>query len=68
MPTVECDKRDCNNHGYDICIAKRVCFKDGECSAYIPRLGKSLIDAPFNSNCHKAGGKWRSNRVTKVFK
>lgn len=68
MPTVECDKFDCNNHGYDICIAKRVKFENGDCLAYEQRLGKSIVDAPFNPHCSKRNGAYRSSKVTNVLK
>lgn len=69
MPTVECDRRDCEHHGIDICIARRVLWSAGQCSKYRPRRGgQNLLDAPFRANCRKEHGRYKSPRVTAVLK
>ncbi|MBP2638279.1 MAG: hypothetical protein H6Q72_4186 [Firmicutes bacterium] len=69
MPTVECERKDCERHGIEICIAKRIKLnKGGDCSEYRPRIGKAMLEQPFNSNCHRRGGKYKSSKVTGVLK
>jgi len=70
MPTVECSRFDCEKHGIEICIAKRVNWIDGNCSEYMPRRGKkkNILDAPFNPHCRRSGGKYKSDRITGVLK
>ncbi|MBP2652101.1 MAG: hypothetical protein H6Q74_2926 [Firmicutes bacterium] len=68
MPTVECDRKDCDLHGIEICIAKRVRWENGSCLDYRPRLGRAILEAPFNANCYRVGGRYRSSRVTGVLK
>ena len=68
MPTVECTLTDCRKHGVEICIAKRVSWKGGECSGYEPRVNKNISDPPFTSNCVKRGGGYKSSRVTGILK
>jgi len=68
MPTVDCDCTECERHGIEICIARRVTWKDGGCSEYRPRVGKDMLNQPFNSQCYKRGGKYKSSKVTGVLK
>jgi len=68
MPTVECDQYDCERHGMEICIAKRVRWEKGQCLDYQPRLGVSMMAAPFNAQCFRTGGRYKSSRVTGVLK
>jgi hypothetical protein len=68
MPTVDCNYTDCRNHGIEICISRRIRIKDGKATCYEPRIGKNMLSQSFNSNCHKEGGKYKSSRITKVFK
>ena len=68
MPTVDCSLTDCRKHGIEICIAKRVSWKGGECSEYEPKVNKSISKQPFASNCVKRGGGYKSSRVTGILK
>mgnify|MGYP001608777341 CR=1 FL=1 len=68
MPTVECTLTDCRKHGIEICIAKRVKWKNGECSEYDSRAHNNILDPPFKSNCNKGPGGYKSSRVTGVLK
>lgn len=67
-----CPNRDCEHHGIDGCyknIELVECEAGGlRCLQYTPRITCKDLDAPFKSNCRKLGGKWRSNKVTKVLK
>jgi hypothetical protein len=67
MPTVECVRVDCQYHGIEICIAKRVAFDGCQCQTYKPRIGRQMMDA-FNPRCRKEGGRFKSSRVTGVLK
>lgn len=68
MPTVDCSLTDCRKHGIEICIAKRVKWKNGECSEYDPRGNKNILNPPFRSNCTKRAGSYKSSRVTGILK
>ncbi|MBP2653341.1 MAG: hypothetical protein H6Q73_910 [Firmicutes bacterium] len=69
MPTVVCEHKDCERHGIEICIARRIKLSEnGACSEYRPRIGKQMLDQPFNSRCYKQGGKYKSSKVTGVLK
>lgn len=68
MPTVDCDRIDCDHHGFDICIAKRVIWENGQCLMFSDRQSTRNLAPPFKACCHKGGGKYKSDRVTKVFK
>ncbi|MBP2638229.1 MAG: hypothetical protein H6Q72_4136 [Firmicutes bacterium] len=46
MPTVECDRRDCEHHGIDNCTAKRVKLVKGQCTKYEPRGSTALNHEP----------------------
>lgn len=68
MPTVDCDLTDCEKHGAKICIAKEVKWRNGRCSEYKPRVDKRMMEPAFKSNCYKERGKFKTSRVTKVFR
>jgi len=68
MPTVECQNRDCEKHGIDVCIAARVRWGEGRCMDYRPRVGKGMMEQPFKANCIRSGGRYKSSRVTGILK
>jgi len=68
MPTVECERTECLQHGIEICIAKRVKWRDGKCSGYSISRDEKLLAPAFNPHCRKEGGKFKSNRVTGVLR
>jgi len=68
MPTVDCSLTDCRKHGVEICIAKHVSWKGGECSEYDPKGSKNVLAPPFKANCEKSNRGYRSSRVTGVLK
>jgi hypothetical protein len=67
MPTVDCARTDCEHHGIEICIARRVIFDGCQCQSYRPKIGRQMMDT-FNPHCRKDGGKFKSSRVTGVLK
>lgn len=67
MPTIHCDMDDCRHIGnYEpICVARTIDYRDGECITYDPvrRLPRN-----WSPHCSKSGGKYKSDRITRVFK
>jgi len=59
MPTILCDKDDCQHIGLrePICIARAIECKDGECQSYAPM---ERLMAVRNPMCMKSHGAYRS--------
>lgn len=55
MPTVECSRADCLNHGVEVCKANRITWCNGQCSGYITsREAMKVVDAPAVERKHGA--------------
>ncbi|MBP2652617.1 MAG: hypothetical protein H6Q73_186 [Firmicutes bacterium] len=49
MPTVKCDKRDCERQGTDVCMAPRIALTKGKCDMYQPDRQTALNHEPVRS-------------------
>ena len=68
MPITKCERTNCEYHGIDVCMINRNNVnKDCICASYKPRepvrINPTDLRAPFNSNCHKEHGKYKSDKA-----
>ena len=67
MPVTKCERTDCEYHGIEVCMAQRNNVnKDCVCASYRTRqpvhISPTDLKAPFNPNCHKESGKYKSDK------
>ena len=67
--STRCPNLDCEHHGIEVCMLCREgkdrvlveCKAGGlKCLQYTPRITSKDLDAPFNCNCIRKGGKFHN--------